>query len=200
MAYEFNPYYFENNATERDYLAVNKFADKLEKTVDEMSTVDEVYSLIKFFETKGVGCYPLFFQSMCFNALHVSYSLTHPRFKTADFALTTQSFPELEDCKLDVPRYIFIREPEKFPHAIWDKGERHKNFTRLFMLYLESSRSIYAGTKRIYYNIFSAVLRITGVRILIHDTKRGLEFKIVNGKSLLYKALCKDGSSIEILD
>ena len=88
----------------------------------------------------------------------------------------------------------------EFPSAVWNAGTRAKNFSKLFKLYLKGSRSTYGVTDRVYYTMFSAVLKISGVRILIHDTKRGLEFKVVNGRSLLYKALSKNGSDIEILD
>lgn len=198
-AYEFNPYYFERDAMRSDYSAINDFADKLQKTLDSLSSVDEVYSLITFFEDND-SQYPIFLNSMCFAALRAAYSLTHPRFRISDCSITTKSFPDWEGYNLDVPKYLFVRKLEKFPTAIWDSGEKRENFTKLFKLYLEGSRSIHGASGRVYCTIFSAVLRISGVRILIHDTDRGLEFKVVNGKSLLYKALSKDGSLIEVLD
>ena len=200
MGYEFNPYYFEREATEEDYKKVNAFANKLQKALDEMSSVDEVYSLIDFFD-ESESYYPIHLKSMCYAALRAAYRLMHPVFRTSDCSVVSQAFPDWEGYKLNVPNYIFIRQLEKFPTAMWDSIEKRKNnFTKLFKLYLESSRSTHGVTGRVYYIIFSALLRISGVRILIHDTKRGLEFKIVNGRSLLYKAISKDGSNIEILD
>ena len=49
MAYEFNPFYFEREATKEDFDKVINFVEKLKKELDNMSTIDEVYSLISFF-------------------------------------------------------------------------------------------------------------------------------------------------------
>lgn len=196
MGYEFNPYYFEREATKEDFDKVNKFVEKLQKALDEMSNIDEVYSLISFFDESKSG-YPIQLKSMCYAALRAAYTLMHPSFRTSNCDVTVESFPDWEGYKLDVPNYIFVRKLEKFPSAIWDN--RKENFSKLFKLYLES-RSTHGATNRVYYVVFSAVLRISGVRILIHETTHGLEFKAVNGKSLLYKALSKNGSDIEILD
>ena len=79
MAYEFNPFYFERDAVEKDYNEVNAFVDKLKETLEKMSTADEVYSLIGFFEDNEPH-YPVFLKSMCFAALRAAYTLTNPRF------------------------------------------------------------------------------------------------------------------------
>ena len=200
MAYEFNPFYFEREATREDFDEVNKFVEKLQRALDEMSSVNEVYSLICFFEDNEPS-YPIYLKSMCFAALRAAYTLTHPLFRTSDCDVVIESFPDWEGYKLNVPNYIFVRKLEKFPTATWETfKEKNDNFSKLFNLYLEGSRNTHGATGRVYYEIFSTVLRISGVRILIHETTHGLEFKVVNGKSLLYKALSKDGSSIEILD
>ena len=197
MGYEFNPYYFERTATDRDYNMVQEFTSKLRKTLDEMSSVDEVVNLIDFFKAKGGSYYPPFLQSMCNAAFVAACSLAHCQFVTDR---SQASFPDWEEYKLNVPNYIFVREFKKFPHVVQKPAQRKNNLDLLFKLYLESFRSIYSTTNRIYYEIFSAVLRISGIRILIHDQCRGLEFKVVDGRSLLYKGLSKDGSNIEILD
>ena len=128
MAYEFNPYYFERNAVEKDYSAVKEFTDKLQQTLDNMSTVDEVYSLISFFEEKGDGQYPIFLRSMCYAAIRAAYSLTHPGFKTTECVVAKYSFLEWEEYRLDVPRYIFVMNVSEFPSAIWDARTKTKNF------------------------------------------------------------------------